>query len=77
MDVPTAHGYPQTVDPYSDVGFEYKYKLGMWLAFENTSWRDWEGQCVRGNRKHWGRMCMERKKCGMVHKTCGSDGILS
>lgn len=33
----------QAVSPYSDVDFESKYKLRMWLAFENTMWRDWEG----------------------------------
>lgn len=33
----------QAVNPYSDVDFESKYKLEMWLAFENGVWRDREG----------------------------------
>ena len=47
-----------------------------WLTFENTSWRNWEGSCVR-ETEHWERICIEGKKCGVIYEACGSDGILS
>ena len=44
-----------------------------WLTFENTSWRNWEGSCVR-ETEHWERICIEGKKCGVIYEACGSDG---